>query len=70
MSIMYKRCSAAAKVPKRAHVGSAVYDLWSAEKVVFKPWSREFVLIDLKIAISDGFYGRIVRCSGNAKNTA
>ena len=70
MSIMYKRCSAAAKVPKRAHVGSAVYDIWSAEKVIFKPWSREFVLIDLKIAISDGFYGRTVRCSGNAKNTA
>ena len=36
---MYKRCSTAAKVPKRAHVGSAVYDLWSAEKVIFKPWS-------------------------------
>ena len=58
MSIQFKRCSSSADVPKRAHVGSAGYGTWSAEKVALKPWDREFVLIDLKIAIPEGYYGR------------
>ena len=48
-------------------VGSAGYGIWSAEKVALKPWDREFVLIDLKIAIPEGYYGRVVGRSGIAK---
>ena len=68
MSIIeMKRCSSAAHVSKRAHDGSAGYDVWSAEKVNLKLWGREFVLIDLKVAVPEGFYGRVVGCSGIAK---
>ena len=56
-----------AHVPKRAHNASAVYDVWSAEKVILKLWSREYVLIDLKVAIPEGYYGRVVGHSSMAK---
>ena len=36
MFIEFKRCSSGAHVPKRAHVGPAGYDVWSAEKVILK----------------------------------
>ena len=68
MSIIeMKRCSSAAHVPKRAHDGSAGYDVWSSEKVNLKPLGGEFVLIDLKVAIPEGFYGRTVGRFGIAK---
>ena len=60
MSIEFKRCSSSAHVPKRAHNGAVEYDVWSAQKVILKPWSREFVLIDLKVAIPEGYYERVV----------
>ena len=69
MSIEFKRCSSGAHVPKIAHVGSAGYDIWSAEKVILNSQSREFVLIDLKMAIPDGYYEDLVGRSGIAKNT-
>ena len=47
--------------------GSAIYDVWSAEKVILKLWSREYVLIDLKVAIPEGYYGRVVGRSSIAK---
>ena len=56
-----------AHVPKRAQNASAVYDVWSAEKVILKLWSREYVLIDLKVAIPEGYYGRVVGHSSMAK---
>ena len=69
MSIIeMKRCGSASHGLKQAHVGSAGYDVWSAEKVNLKPWGREFVLIDLKVAIPEGFYRRVVGRSGIAKN--
>ena len=67
MSNEFKRCSSAAHVPKRAHEGSAGYDVWSAVKVILKPWNEELVLIDLKVAIPERFYGRVVGRSGIAK---
>ena len=30
-------------------------------------WSWEFILIDLKVAILEGYYGRVVGCSGISK---
>ena len=69
MSIIeMKRCCSASHGLKQAHVGSAGYDGCSAEKVNLKPWGREFVLIDLKVAVPEGFYRRVVGCSGIAKN--
>ena len=56
----------AARVPKQAHNGSAGYDVWSAEKVILKPWNQEFVLIGLKVAIPEAYSGRVVRRSGIA----
>ena len=38
--IEMKRCCSASHGPKQAHVGSAGYDVWSAEKVNLKPWGR------------------------------
>ena len=70
MSVEFKRCSSTAHVPKRAHEGSAGYDVWSAVKVILKPWNLEFVFIDLKIAIPEGYYGRVVGRSGIARNMA
>ena len=67
MSVEFKRCSSTAHVPKRAHEGSAGYDVWSAVKVILKPWNEELVLIDLKVAIPESFYGRVVGRSGIAK---
>ena len=67
LSVEFKKCSSSAHVPKRAHNGSAIYDVWSAEKVILKLWSREYVLIDLKVAIPEGYYGRVVGCSSIAK---
>ena len=67
MSNVFKRCSSAAHVPKRAHKNYAWYDVWFAEKVILKPCNQEFVLIDLKVAIPEGYYGRVVRRSGIAK---
>ena len=67
MSIEFKRCSSAAHVPKTAHNASAGYDIWCGEKVILKPWSRKVILTDLKQAIPEGYYGRVVRRSGIAK---
>ena len=70
MSIGFKRCSSVAHVPKRAHNGSTGYDVSSAEKVILKPWSQEFFLISLKVAIPEGCYGGVVGRSGIAKKYA
>ena len=67
MSIESERCSSAAHVPKRVHNISVGYDIWCAEKVILKPWSRNVILTDLKLAIPEGYCGRVVRRSGIAK---
>ena len=69
MSSEYKRCLCTAQVLKRAHNGSARYDVWSAERKPLKPWGRELIFVDLNTAILDRYYGRIVGCSGIAKDT-
>ena len=67
IEILYKRCSRAAHVPKRAHNGSAGYDVWSAERKILKPWDRELIFVDLNMEIPDRYYGRIVGRCGIAK---
>ena len=67
MSIEFKRCSSAAHVSKTAHNTSAGYDIWCAEKVILKPLCRNVILTDLKLAIPEGYSGRVVRRSGIAK---
>ena len=67
MSIEFKRCSSAAHAPKRSQIISAGYDIWSAEKLILKPWSRNFTLSDLKLATPQGYYGRVVGRCGIAK---
>ena len=67
VSVEYKRLSSAAHVPKRAYNGSTGYDLCSAEKKNLKPWSNNFILVDLCMAIPEGYYGRVVGHSGSAK---
>ena len=67
MSIEFKKFSIVAHVPKRVRNTSAGYDIWCAEKVILKPWSRNVILTDLKLAIPEGYCGKVVRRSGIAK---
>ena len=66
MPIEFKKFSSAAHVPKRVHNTSAGYDIWCAEKVILKPWSRNVILTDLKLAIPEGYCGRVVMVHNGA----
>ena len=61
------------KVPYKATPDAAAYDLYAAENKEILPNSNAIVLLDLRIAIPKGFFGKIFSRSGlflNNKITA
>ena len=40
-----------AKEPKKATIGSAVYDLFAAEENILLPWCRTHITIELKMLV-------------------
>ena len=48
-----------AKIPFRATTGAAGYDLHSIENLTLTPQTRKLIKTGIKIAISEGYYGRI-----------
>jgi dUTP pyrophosphatase len=61
-----KRLTAHAKLPVKATVGSAGYDLSSAVDAVISPGSRELISLGICIQVPRGTYGRIAPRSGLA----
>jgi len=61
-----KRLSTQAKIPVKATVGSAGYDLSSAVDATISPWGRELISLGICIQVPKGTYGRIAPRSGLA----
>ena len=49
-----------ARVPEQTTEGSAGYDLYAADTVTILPQTAETIPLDLRWAISDGFFGQIM----------
>lgn len=60
------RLSNDATVPTKAHVGSAGFDLYSAQDIHVPARGRMLVFTDIIIALPDNTYGRIAPRSGLA----
>ena len=54
------------KLPKKATLGAAGFDIYSGEKVVIAPGSQAKISTKLKLEIPDGYYGQILVRSGFA----
>ena len=63
-SVKYYSESDNCKIPVKATVDSAGYDLYAAEDVDILPRSNAMVSLDLRIAIPPGFFGNIFTRSG------
>ena len=61
-----KKLSENARLPERASMQAAGYDLFSAEDKVVPPKGRAIVPTDLSIALPCGTYGRVAPRSGLA----
>lgn len=53
-------------LPKQAKPGDAGFDLYSVERLILQPGQRAVIKTGLKIAIPEGYYGRIAPRSGLA----
>ncbi len=66
MNVPFRRLCPEARVPVRAHVGDAGYDLCSVEKVTLKPGHRALVGTGISVAIPGGYAGLVLPRSGLA----
>ncbi|CAA9436391.1 MAG: Deoxyuridine 5'-triphosphate nucleotidohydrolase [uncultured Rubrobacteraceae bacterium] len=66
MRVPFRRLRPEAKVPKRAYIGDAGYDLSAAESAVLTPGGRAVVRTGLSIAVPDGYAGLVLPRSGLA----
>ena len=66
MTLRFRRLSAAAKAPARAHDGDAGFDLHAAEAATLAPGDRASVGTGVAVAIPDGFAGLVLPRSGLA----
>jgi len=66
VNLRYRRLSAAARAPARAHEGDAGYDLHAAEAASVGPGERASVGTGIAVAIPDGFAGLVLPRSGLA----
>ena len=66
MSLRFRRLSAAARAPGRAHDGDAGYDLHAAEAAVIEPGRRASVGTGIAVSIPDGRAGLVLPRSGLA----
>ena len=55
-------------IPKKMYVDSAGHDLFANESIKVHAGSRALVTVDLRVAIPEGFFGRISPPSGLAVN--
>ena len=53
-----------AKMPLRAHIGDAGYDLSSVKKIILPPGKRKLINTGIVIEIPEGYYGNIRPRSG------
>ena len=49
-----------AHIHKRAYQASVSCNIFGVETKVLRPWGRALIKLDLSLAISEGYYGRIV----------
>ena len=68
ITVKYYSDSEFAKAPYQATEDSAGYDLFEAETKTILPKSVGIISLDLRWAISDGFYGKLFPCSGILKD--
>jgi dUTP pyrophosphatase len=66
VTLRFRRLSAAAKAPARAHDGDAGFDLHAAEAATLAPGDRASVGTGVAVAIPDGFAGLVLPRSGLA----
>ena len=64
ITIKYFEESQYAKAPYQTTEGSAGYDLFAAETNTLLPSSVDLISLDLRWAISSGFYGKVLPRSG------
>ena len=55
-----------AQIPSKGSAGAAGYDLYTTESYELKPGERKAFKTDIKLAIPEGFYGRVAPRSGLA----
>jgi dUTP pyrophosphatase len=66
VSLRFRRLSAAARAPARAHDGDAGYDLHAAETALIEPGRRASVGTGIAVAIPEGQAGLVLPRSGLA----
>lgn len=66
IGITFRRLTAEAREPSRAHAGDAGYDLRSVEEVRLEPGGRALVGTGICVAIPNGFAGLVLPRSGLA----
>jgi dUTP pyrophosphatase len=66
LKLEFKRLSASARPPARAHEGDAGYDLHAAEPAALAPGARASVGTGIAVAIPDGYAGLVLPRSGLA----
>ncbi len=66
MSLRFRRLSAAARAPARAHDGDAGFDLHAAESALIEPGRRLSVGTGIAVAIPEGQAGLVLPRSGLA----
>ena len=66
MTLAFKRRSAAARPPTRAHHGDAGHDLYAAEAARLEPGQRASVGTGIAVAIPEGHAGLVLPRSGLA----
>ena len=64
--IPYTKTSPEAKEPSQANFSDAGYDLFSTEELNLKPFERSVVKTGIKLALPEGYYGRVAPRSGLA----
>ena len=65
-SLLVEKLNANAKLPQKAHLGDAGYDLYSSDYYSISPYSQVLVSTGIKMAIPDGYAGLIWDKSGLA----
>jgi len=64
--LRFEKLTPAAKLPQKAHLGDAGYDLYSSDYYSIPPYGQALVATGLKMAIPDGYVGLIWDKSGIA----
>ena len=66
MNIDFIKLSPLTKIPSRANIDDAGFDLYSIEDVIIEPLTRKLVHTGLSLSMPNGVYGRVAPRSGLA----